>query len=116
MTEQVIQTPSGPVPVEPVVDTIPPVYPLEPVSLDTRDFRMNAANRKRKAEKLVKVVNKQQEWRVGVWASAQMKIAKAQADLIALGEPPVALEEPDFSKEENLLFYAAAAGFERRGS
>jgi len=67
---------------------------------------MAETNRGRKINKLQAYIKKQHDYRVSVYAAAQLRINKAQAELELYGEAPVELFKPDFTHTEMLEFYS----------
>lgn len=72
----------------------------------TREEKVAAHNDGLKAARLQRVINRQHEWRVQVWAQSQQRIEKAQAEYVELTGEPLALFEPDFSNAEMVEHYA----------
>lgn len=67
---------------------------------------MAETNAGRKAKRLRAYINRQHDWRVEVWAQAQLRIDGAQQELIEMGEPPADLHKPDFDDPAMVRHYA----------
>jgi len=70
----------------------------------TTDVRIES-NDQRRAVRLRREINKQHQWRVKTWATAQRYIAERQTELRELGFDEEELFEPDFSTEANVELY-----------
>ena len=64
-------------------------------------------NEQRRAERLIREVQRAHEWRVQVWAQMELKIRGANANLEALGVEPVVPWEPNFQDRSSLDHYAS---------
>lgn len=64
-------------------------------------------NLERRVEKLKRRIEKDHDYRVKIWAQAEIRIQGRSAELEALGQKPPELFRPDFSDHEMLLEYAA---------